>query len=377
MALKSLLCLDTESPHPPSPPAVNSSSPPPMTASNFSHISTTIKINPPSNATASPPLHSESAALNASSAGINEIVRVPSILRMRTKLLPHVPNPEAFAPLLLPCDCDICHRAIPSSSPRYHCYQCSGGDYDVCLACYSTLASTHRIAPENGAGGWRRCPKGHRMVVIGFEERERGLRRVVLRDLVGGWALKEDDVAGPLASASALASSRSSGGGGGSSSTDHVVARERAGWRWREQDGREQLAPFRHGDLVVINVQAHPAFRSQESQHEQSQGQGQNQSQNQGQDKGQGQAQAQTQPQDQGVTKGSGPALMLPPDGGVGLKVQALWSYFPAEGVGDELAFPKGSEIREVEDINGDWYWGVFAGRKGLFPGNHGRVIGY
>jgi hypothetical protein len=58
------------------------------------------------------------------------------------------------------------------------------------------------------------------------------------------------------------------------------------------------------------------------------------------------------------------------------LRVQALWSYFPGEGVSDELGFPRHAEIREAEDINGDWFWGVYAGSKGLFPGNYGRVVG-
>ncbi|TKX24371.1 putative zinc ion binding protein 1 [Elsinoe australis] len=322
MALKSLLCLDTGSPHPPSPPAISSSSPPPDLSSNFSHISSTIKItSPPS----SPPQPSNGPLQTNPSAGvgINEIVRVPSILRLRTKLLPSLPNPESYAPLLLPCDCDICHRAIPSSSPRYHCYTCSNGDYDICQSCYATLCSNGKIKPEDAAQGWRRCPQGHRTVMVGFEERERGLRRVVLRDLVGGWALKED----PSAAAAAAATQ------------EQERERERAaGWRWKEQDGRESQAPFAHGDVGVINVQGGNALLPQRTS--------------------------------------AGP-MVLPPDGGVGLRVQALWSYFPAEGVEDELAFPKHAEVREAENINGDWFWGVFAGRKGLFPGNYGRVVGY
>jgi hypothetical protein len=65
----------------------------------------------------------------------------------------------------------------------------------------------------------------------------------------------------------------------------------------------------------------------------------------------------------------------LPPDGGVGMRCLALYSYFPGEGVNDELAFPKNAEIREVENKNGDWFWGVYAGRINLFPSNHVRVL--
>ena len=62
-----------------------------------------------------------------------------------------------------------------------------------------------------------------------------------------------------------------------------------------------------------------------------------------------------------------------PPSGGVGMRVRAYWSYWPQEGVEDELAFPKSAEIRECEDINGDWFLGVYCGRKGVFPGNYCR----
>ncbi|CAD0110175.1 unnamed protein product, partial [Aureobasidium uvarum] len=65
----------------------------------------------------------------------------------------------------------------------------------------------------------------------------------------------------------------------------------------------------------------------------------------------------------------------FPPSGGIGLTVQALWSYFPGDGVKDELSFPRHAIVTEVEDINGDWFWGVYAGAKGLFPGNYVRVV--
>ena len=64
------------------------------------------------------------------------------------------------------------------------------------------------------------------------------------------------------------------------------------------------------------------------------------------------------------------------PSGGVGLHVLALWSYWPERGDIDELSFPKGAEIRECESINDDWFWGVYCGRKGLFPGKYVRQIG-
>jgi len=46
----------------------------------------------------------------------------------------------------------------------------------------------------------------------------------------------------------------------------------------------------------------------------------------------------------------------------------ARWGYWPDAGDEDELGFPRGAEIREAANVNGDWYWGVYNGAKGLFP---------
>ena len=59
----------------------------------------------------------------------------------------------------------------------------------------------------------------------------------------------------------------------------------------------------------------------------------------------------------------------FPPDGGVGLRLVADFTFYPAEGTTNELCFPKGAEIREAEDINGDWLWGVYCGVKDYFRG--------
>jgi len=69
------------------------------------------------------------------------------------------------------------------------------------------------------------------------------------------------------------------------------------------------------------------------------------------------------------------PLQKFPPDGGVGMIVLALWSWIPQEDATDELDFPKMAEIREVEDINTDWFWGCYAGAKGLFPASHVRIL--
>ncbi|KAL0931921.1 RING finger domain-containing protein [Colletotrichum truncatum] len=70
---------------------------------------------------------------------------------------------------------------------------------------------------------------------------------------------------------------------------------------------------------------------------------------------------------------GDGQAQGFPPDGGVGMKASAAWPWFPKAE--DELMFPKGAEIREIEDVNGDWFFGVYMGAKGLFPSPYVRRI--
>lgn len=65
----------------------------------------------------------------------------------------------------------------------------------------------------------------------------------------------------------------------------------------------------------------------------------------------------------------------FPPDGGFGLKASARWAWYPAPGNNDELLFPKGAEVTEIEDANGEWYHGAYMGSKGLFPAPYVRVL--
>ncbi|KAF1808823.1 hypothetical protein P152DRAFT_496942 [Eremomyces bilateralis CBS 781.70] len=204
--------------------------------------------------------------------GTNSSVKFPSA--------PTMIGGMAFAPLEFTTACDVCRYPIPPSRTRFHCPDCQAGNFDICAACYSGLVASGAIAAENGEKGWRRCPSGHRMEVVGFEERGGGGRRVVVREVVGGWALKDEETRTP------------------------------------RSPSRAQF------DTTV-----------------------------------------------------TGTTPRFPPDGGVGLRVQAHWGWFPEAEATNELAFPKGAEIREVEDINGDWFWGVFCREKGLFPANYGRVL--
>ncbi|OHW93327.1 RING finger domain-containing protein, partial [Colletotrichum incanum] len=68
-----------------------------------------------------------------------------------------------------------------------------------------------------------------------------------------------------------------------------------------------------------------------------------------------------------------GLAQGFPPDGGSGMRASATWAWYPKAE--DELLFPKGAEIREIEDVNGDWFFGVYMGAKGLFPSPYVRRL--
>ena len=227
-----------------------------------------------------------------------------------------------YTPLTFSTKCDICTYPIPPSSTRFHCLQCNAGDYDICTTCYMRLVSNGRITSENGYKGWRRCLKGHRMIVTGFQDSPIGQRRIVVNELVGGHALK-DDFAGP-------------------DPLEPQPAPTEEEWKWR--DGQQvQARPFTKRHVPVSFAPSTTTASASSS--------------------------ASPLPPQQPQ------AQQFPPDGGIGMKLHAKWSYWPNEGVENELAFPKGAVVVEAEDINGDWFWGVYAGAKGLFPGSYGRVI--
>ncbi|KAJ4268622.1 hypothetical protein NW762_002689 [Fusarium torreyae] len=67
-------------------------------------------------------------------------------------------------------------------------------------------------------------------------------------------------------------------------------------------------------------------------------------------------------------------AQSFPPDGGVGMKATARFGWFPKAGSDDELLFPRGAEIKEIEDVNGEWFFGAYMGSRGLFPAPYVRL---
>jgi hypothetical protein len=270
----------------------------------------------------------------------------PSVHSSTTQLpfeastIPPAPSEiETFKILSFSTNCDICTYPIPASNTRYHCLECNGGDYDVCTNCYLKLVATGKISKENGHNGWRRCLASHRMITVGFEDHEEGQRRVIVRDLVGGRALKDEHV---TQSQSPTVSPATGG----------PVASPELGtgdWSWKEGPERRKkasrlrtgpMANAANGGLVSASDLSNAPGNSTAS-----------------------------------PTQGTPPFRRFPPDGGVGLIVHAIWSWYPEEDVEDELVFPRGADITEAENINDDWFWGCYAGRTGLFPGPRVKLV--
>lgn len=244
----------------------------------------------------------------------------------------------------------MCRGPIGPAQHRYHCFACVSrvvpdtlpGDYDVCASCYARLVQDGRIAPENGDGGWRRCLRGHRMAVVGFEDLSSsargssgggGQRRRVLRDVVGGVGLRVEPYQRDPAKQQ----------GGDDNDDDEGIPTPALWQKWSWKGGPDDPAP-RLERLVAVDVAAAVPPRLLEA----------------------------------GAGAGAGNSSWtdrFPPEGGAGARAVARWSWYPQPGATDELRFPRGAEVREVEDVNGDWFHGSYMGAVGLFPSAYVRVV--
>ncbi|KAJ9639618.1 hypothetical protein H2204_003688 [Knufia peltigerae] len=229
-----------------------------------------------------------------------------------------------FVPLVITTNCDICSRPISPEDLRYHCPEHATpsperpdqkGDYDLCRSCYLSFVKTGRIKREDGPDGWRLCPEGHRMIAVVFEmDADGGQRRVITCDLVGGTKMTGADIA-----AWKLARTHLNETPCAEPTTNST---SRGQWIWRE-------------DSTSTRRMARPRTTTLPS------------------------------------------STNFPPNGGIGKICRSLWSYYPDEGEEGkgELMFPKHAEVGEIEEVNEDWWFGVYAGDMGVFPSTYVREI--
>ncbi|CAK7273680.1 hypothetical protein SEPCBS57363_005773 [Sporothrix epigloea] len=240
----------------------------------------------------------------------------------------------SFRTLTFTITCELCHKPISPTRARFHCYCCTStfisgshpGDYDICQECYSDLEP--KMGAENGSGGWRRCPSGgHRMVVVAFHEdgKHNGApRRIILENLVGGFRLETEPA----------------------DTTAEGLELELWYVWYKEKRHFERLVSRN----AYMSAPSPPSSAA-------------------------------------AAATVAAPSVPFPPGGGVGRTAVARWAYYPEPGRNgsdddgpatasdDEIMFPRWAEIREIEDVNDEWYHGVYMGRKGLFPSGFVKML--
>lgn len=224
---------------------------------------------------------------------------------------PNASNAGPFKPLAFATRCDICQDPILPNKARYHCYQC-----------------TSSLVPDAAPGDYDICASCYGTLVTqrqispenghaGWRRCLHGHRMVVVGftdGKIGQWRYIAQDLVG--------------GRGLRFEPADKPEHREKGLQKWVWQRGDQTAAR-----LVTRDV-------------------------------------SETAPSSDGSTNFT---QSFPPDGGVGMKASARWGWYPKSGADDELLFPRGAEIKEIEDVNGDWYFGTYMGSRGLFPAPYVR----
>ncbi|CAH0014949.1 unnamed protein product [Clonostachys rhizophaga] len=217
-----------------------------------------------------------------------------------------------FKPLTFATRCDICQDPIGLTQTRYHCYSCKSALIaDATPGDYDICTSCYDNLVQHGEISPENGHSGWRRCLNGH-------RMVVIgftEGKIGLWRYVDHDLVGGRALGSEPYTSVDKRG----------LELVKWSWPWGDQK-RERL--------VSKNVK-HAAPSS-----------------------------------DGGVTF----TQTFPPDGGVGARATAKWAWYPASGNDDELMFPRGAEIKEVEDMNGDWFFGTYMGAKGVFPAPYVRL---
>ncbi|KAH7170389.1 hypothetical protein EDB81DRAFT_162744 [Dactylonectria macrodidyma] len=225
---------------------------------------------------------------------------------------PNTPSMGAFKPLSFATRCDICQDPITPNQARYHCYSC-----------------TSSLVPDATPGDYDICSSCYGNLVVqgeisgenghsGWRRCLNGHRMVVVaftEGKAGQWRYVAKDLVG--------------GRSLRSEAPEKAEYQAKGYQKWLWQNGDQTVAR-----LITKDV-------------------------------------SETAPRSDGSTA---MAQNFPPDGGVGYKAGARWAWYPKAGADDELLFPRGAEIKEIEDINGDWFFGSYMGTRGLFPAPYVRL---
>ncbi|KAM4054572.1 zinc finger, c3HC4 type (RING finger) domain-containing protein [Hirsutella rhossiliensis] len=227
---------------------------------------------------------------------------------------PQASSMGPFKPLTFRTRCDVCQDSIAPSQVRYHCFSCTSVLVpDAPPGDYDICASCYGNLVAQGQIS---AENGH----SGWRRCLGGHRMVVIGFVdgkVGQWRYVERDLVGGRALRSELLEETESRGHQGGLQA----------WSWRRGDETWRR-------LVTTDVSA-------------------------------------TAPP---PTPGSGPGGFtqgFPPDGGSGMRAHGRWPWYPQAAADDELLFPRGAEVREIEDVNGEWFFGTYMGAKGLFPSGY------
>ncbi|KAH7037975.1 uncharacterized protein B0I36DRAFT_359593 [Microdochium trichocladiopsis] len=223
-----------------------------------------------------------------------------------------------FKPLTFTTTCDICRDPIPPTQSRHHCFTCTSTVVpDTHPGDYDICVDCHHRLVRQGRISEENGPSGWRRCLEGHRmaaigfEESRGAQRRVITRDLVGG---RDLKVEPARGPDGLTTSLQK-------------------WRWMGPNGKTRVER-----LVTVDVAA-------------------------------------TAPPLTGSNAAAAATDTFPPDGGSGKRAVAGWSWYPAPDAEDELLFPRGADIREVHDINGDWYSGTYMGVVGLIPSPFVKIV--
>ena len=217
-----------------------------------------------------------------------------------------------FKPLKFSTRCDVCQDPIPPTQPRYHCFSCTSALVsDAAVGDYDICFSCYNNLVSHGEISSENGHSGWRRCLNGHRMAVIGFTE----GKIGLWRYVERDLVGGRALRVEAHDSSEPGG------------TELLKWAWTQGEQKWERLVTKDVKLAAPTSDGSTTF-----------------------------------------------ATIFPPDGGVGLRAVSKWSWFPQAGATDELLFPRGAEIREIEDVNGDWFHGTYMGAKGLFPAPYVRM---